>query len=172
VHRNDHRDISVAEVTAMVARDGVVSVIEPLRPDLAEIMGLRNVIYVEFVHFDCDRDLVLRYRGDREYRVAAFDINKVFRNQNRDAPDQEFLSEYTRGRKTVWVGNLTRGITDHHLRNVFQTVGEVVDLRLVRRFQNNTASFALIEFERPEMCQAAIDAFVSIYIFRLSLFCH
>lgn len=58
VHRRDHHDIQVADVIPLVMPYGEVSVVERLRPDIAELMDMPNAIYVEFAVFDSDRDIV------------------------------------------------------------------------------------------------------------------
>ncbi|OIW30803.1 hypothetical protein CONLIGDRAFT_290618 [Coniochaeta ligniaria NRRL 30616] len=160
VLHNDRSDITVDEVMGVVADHGPVSLIENLSSDLAEILKVRpeSAVFVEFAQFDPDRDILNRYRGHRVYQVMGYDERKLFLGTLHDdtGRDQRYLAEYAKHRVSIFVGDLPTDVTEADLRGIFDTSGDVVSVEIVNKHHKENASFAFVEFTRPDMVETAI----------------
>jgi hypothetical protein len=58
VWRRDDAQITVDEAMKVVADDGDVSNAVPATQDVLAPLRVGSAVFVEFTHFDCDRDLV------------------------------------------------------------------------------------------------------------------
>lgn len=102
-----------------------------------------------------------RHRGDRTYRVVAFDPTRMFRDPPRTNNDQAYLSQYEKDRRSVFVSDFPKSTTEEQLRETFEAAGDVVHVQIVQRTQNALKPFAFVEFSRPDMPVVAISQFVS-----------
>jgi len=65
--------------------------------------------------------------------------------------------------KKVFVGNLSYRITEQELGDLFDQVGNIVDVNIVRR-GNRSQGFGFVEYESENAAKAAVDKFDSFKI--------
>ncbi len=99
----------------------------------------------------------------------AFDVTKMFRDPPRTNPDEVYLSQYEKGRKSVFVANLPNDITEGELRQAFEESGDVVDVQIIQKPHKTFGAFAFVEFSRPDMPDVAVRQWVSVSLI-LSLY--
>ena len=99
-------------------------------------------------------------------------------------PNEEFLEEYATKRRSIYVGGLPADVTEDGLTALFAEVGNVRSVQIVNRASYHTGPggkeqlafplsaqishrsaaprvFAFVEFDRPDVPDAAIKRFVS-----------
>lgn len=60
----------------------------------------------------------------------------------------------------LYVGNLNEGTVENDLRNLFSTVGELINVNIVKdRQSGNSKGFGFVEFESHKLGQTAISKF-------------
>jgi hypothetical protein len=133
---------------------GELSKCEMLSAQLQEAMRIPAAVLVEFAKFDPKRDLnSVRIRQRRAnigsrpwfanhfpqavrqhdgFRIDAFDAERRSFAARTDA-DEEFLRGYDLNRRSVFVGGIPVSTQKEELMELFASVGEVLDAKVVQK---------------------------------------
>lgn len=60
----------------------------------------------------------------------------------------------------LYVGNLNEGTAENELRNLFSTVGELINVNIVKdKHSGNSKGFGFVEYESSQLGKTAISKF-------------
>ncbi|OAA60144.1 RNA-binding protein [Cordyceps fumosorosea ARSEF 2679] len=166
VYKHSGDSVTVDEATNLMSSLGEVAEAEQLAADMQRSMRLPPTIVVRYKMYDPRRDVPGTFRGDRKYKVIPYDP----RPSGNAKPDPQgspnraqFLHQYDRDRRSVYMGNLPMNMTEEILRNLVGACGEIASVVLFKKPVPGSPSkmtcFAFIEFSRPDTADDAIKTF-------------
>jgi polyadenylate-binding protein len=111
------------------------------------------------------------------YKVESLELKRT--EMPPSNPDEEFLRQYEVDRRSVFVGNLPEEVTENEVAALFEQVGEILSVQVVRKEKPHgkvnlcnkitcrkltriagIRAFGFVEFARPDMPEQAVQKFV------------
>ncbi|TLD33093.1 hypothetical protein PspLS_01436 [Pyricularia sp. CBS 133598] len=163
VSRRYGNQITLDEARDVLEPFGAISKVEIPDVRTQEATGIRGAVLVEFSNFDLSRDLPAYFRHNDAYRVETFRPEGLRERRSgilrRHDADEAYLTQYEVDRRSVFVGNLPRDITEEQVADLFSAIGTVNRVQIIKRTGTPIEqSFGFIEFDRPDTPEAAIAA--------------
>lgn len=202
VYKHSGDLITADEAVTLLRSLGEVAEADQLDGETQHSMRLPPTIVVRYKMYDPRRDVLMvsfllrlnklpfanlsqAFRGHRKYKVIPYDPRSSSdpKSNVQGSPNKEqFLHQYDRDRRSIYMGNLPMNMTEETLTNLVSACGEVIAVvlfkkpvpgspsrqrRTPRSFQANQVGkmtcFAFVEFSRPDTADDAIVAFVSTH---------
>ncbi|TLD17276.1 uncharacterized protein PgNI_00270 [Pyricularia grisea] len=163
VSRRFGNQITLEEARDVLEPFGAISKVEIPDARTQETTGIRGAVLVEFSNFDITRDLPAYFLHNDTYRVETFRPDGLKERRSgilrRHDADEAFLAQYEVDRRSVFVGNLPRDITEEQVTDLFSAIGTVNRVQIIKRTGTPIEQpFGFIEFDRPDTPEAAIAA--------------
>ncbi|KAJ4147295.1 hypothetical protein LMH87_001829 [Akanthomyces muscarius] len=166
VYKHSGDFVTADEAVALLSSLGEVAEADQLDAEIQHSMRLPPTIVIRYKMYDPRRDVPLAFRGHRKYKVIPYDPRTTSntRSNVQVSPNKEqFLHQYDRDRRSVYMGNLPMNMTEETLTNLVSACGEVIAVVLFKKPVPGSPSkmtcFAFVEFSRPDTADDAIEAF-------------
>ncbi|KAM3545485.1 hypothetical protein ARSEF1564_001647 [Beauveria bassiana] len=166
VYKHNGDFITSDEAADLLSSLGEIAEADELDAEMQHSMRLPPTVVVRYKMYDPRRDVPLAFRGHRKYKVIPYDPKPSAnsRPETQVSPNKEqFLNQYDRDRRSIYMGNLPMNMTEETLTNLISACGEVIAVVLFKKPVPGNPSkmtcFAFVEFSRPDNADDAIEAF-------------
>ncbi|KAK0633679.1 hypothetical protein B0T14DRAFT_598925 [Immersiella caudata] len=151
VFRNDGANCGVEEVRSLMEPYGEIASVTEATPKICKDLRIRQGISVDFECFvGDDDDEVLNSKHGR-YR---FELYKAERHLDQEEIDRQYIEEYGRTKRSIFVGRLPKDVTEEELRKFFDRFGKIVEVKILQK--DGPWDYGFLEFSSEIVQQKAL----------------
>ncbi len=74
-----------------------------------------------------------------------------------DETEKAIFQNKKKNRMDIYVGNLSRDVTEDDLKEAFEAFGEIASVNVIKEFSGDSRGFGFVEMPSKDEAQAAID---------------
>ncbi|KAF9872186.1 RNA recognition domain-containing protein [Colletotrichum karsti] len=160
IFRKNRTAITFEEANELLSPFGSIETLRFLDNDIVVQLSLPITVRVQFKEFDPTQQVLRAFRQNKCYHVEAFDFKKAMQNRSRH-PDRQFLDNYDRDRRSIFIGDLPLSISEDDIRVLMEDVGSVVAVQIKRLdyHRDGPRLIAFVEFTNVTIPEMAIERY-------------